>query len=286
MFALIRLSVRIRWCFILAYLIILCVTLAAPVLPSGSLALGDYPPDPTADIPWLGNKSGVGDIEAAFNHARMQEYAQLSGMISPLPPMDLPSQSAWDAMSDNDKALFLVNSERLARSVQLLHSYESNVVSVAQNYADYLLTNDKWGHYADGKSPTIRLGENTAIANCHDGGLWMENLFASATTASSIPLPVESAIYDWIYEDASSSWGHREMILHFPYLENGGSSDREGFMGIGRASGGPYTIKDFPYPTAEVIVMNAFDPCGNWKYGTEPPPPINRSIFMPIIVYE
>ena len=102
-------------------------------------------------------------------------------------------------MSDNERALWLINSERQARGLKPFHGYESNVTSVAQNWANWLLTNDKWGHNADGKSPRIRLEENEAINSCHDDfELWMENLAAFGTSGSSISLPIERAIYDWM----------------------------------------------------------------------------------------
>ena len=276
MFNLFPVSNKLRLYLFLAVAGILSLLVCAPALPY-SIELPETYPDPTNDIPW---KSGVGfggvdDIEAAFNYARSQEGGGL-------PTMDLPSQSAWNAMSDNEKALWLINSERLARGINRLHGYESNVTSVAQNYADWLLDNDAWGHYADGKNPAIRLGENIEIANCHDEyQLWMENLYALATTASSIPLPIERAIYGWMYVDKSSSWGHRYLLLYEGFVENGGPGDREGFMGIGRANGKPYTINSTTYPTAEVIVFNMFDPCSNWDY--EAPPPSPGGFFLPLV---
>ncbi len=56
-------------------------------------------------------------------------------------------------------------------------------------------------------------------------------------------------------------------------------------MGIGRARGGRYTIRSTPpvtYDVAEVIVMNAFDPCANWQYDL--PQPSVRKVYLPILL--
>lgn len=69
----------------------------------------------------------------------------------------------------------------------------------------------------------------------------------------------------WMYDDSNSNWGHRHAILWYPYNNNNGDSGSEGFLGIGRANGGPY---QGPFPSswnyAEMIVMNVFDPCSSW----------------------
>ena len=52
-------------------------------------------------------------------------------------------------------------------------------------------------------------------------------------------MPLERAIYGWLYDDSTASlaWGHRHAILWTPYVENSGPGDREGFLGIGHAHG-------------------------------------------------
>ncbi len=239
------------------------VTVSVPCAP---LSPSDYPPDPTSDIEWDGDKSSVADIQGAFNHARTTENTQLGTSV---PMMTLPSQAEWDAMGDGEKALWLINRERIDRGLVPLHGLESNVTSVAQTYAQYLLDNDAWGHEEDGRDPWERLNDNPAIGDCHDFLGVAENLAVFVTTGTSIPLPIEQSVYGWMYVDRIVSWGHRHAILWYPYDENGGPDDREGFLGIGRANGGPYQGPfSRSYDYAEMIVMNVFDPCANWDYGT------------------
>jgi len=237
--------------------------------PLALVSLLAYPPDPTADIAWSAGYSGVADIQAAFNNARSTENSQLGASI---PMLSLPSQAAWDAMNDGEKALWLINREREDRGVHPLHGLETNVAGVAQYYAQYLIDNNAWGHYEDGRSPWQRLSDNPAIGACHDSLNVAENLAVFMTSGSSIALPVEQAVYMWMYEDSGSLWGHRHCILWYPYNDNGGPAGMEGFLGIGRANG-PYTAPwDGTYwPYAEMIVMNVFDPCATWSYVVDLP---------------
>lgn len=180
--------------------------------------------------------------------------------------LSMPSQAAWDGMDDGERALWLINRERVDRGVMALHGVEENVTSVAQTYAEYLLNNDLWGHDADGNSPWERLNQNPAIGACHDFLSVAENLAAFVTSGSSIALPIERSIYMWMYEDGST-WGHRHAILWYPYNDNSGPDGTEGFLGIGRASGGPYQGPfSQPWNFAEMVVMNVFDPCASWDY--------------------
>ena len=233
--------------------------------------MASYPTDPTANIAWSGGMSTVADIQVAFNNARAQENAQLGKNI---PSMVLPSQATWNAMSDGDKAFWLSNRERIDRGVLAMHSTEANVTSVAQYYADYLLSHNVFSHDADGRTPGQRLYANATSNACHDG-LWTENIAAFMTSGNSIPLPIERSVYAFMYVDSGSSWGHRHNILAYPYNDNSGPAGKEGFMGIGRA-GGPYQGWNY----GVVIVMDTFDPCAVWNYGSSD----NYKVYLPLIV--
>jgi len=263
---------------LLASFLLLTTTMMG-FLPPVRAEISSYPPDPASDIDWSAGTGGVVDIQAGFNYARAQENTQLG--LS-LPMLTLPAQSTWNTFSDGERALWLINAERRDRDLLPLHSVESNVTGVAQTYAQYLLENDKWGHNADGRSPWERLDANPAIHACHDFLSVAENLAVFVTSGSSIALPVERSVYMWLYEDAGSGWGHRHAILWYPYNDNSGPSGQEGFLGIGRASGGPYQGPfSQPWNYAELIVMNVFDPCASWDYA--PPPPDSR-FFLPFVL--
>ena len=73
-------------------------------------ASGDYPADPSADVPWHYSEWAPGDIQTImnkFNAARAQD---------PTISVDLVieyTQDQWDALSDNEKGLYLSNKERI-----------------------------------------------------------------------------------------------------------------------------------------------------------------------------
>lgn len=209
-----------------------------------------YIANPPADMEWpYGGGSDVGAIEVQFNAARDQDP-------SVSVPLRLPSQDAWNAMSDGAKAVWLINRERVDRGVPPLAGVESNVTQVAQDYAEYLLQNNEFSHYADGRDPWQRLDSNEAIGACHDFLGASENIAAFWGDWS---LTVERAIFNWMYNDSQSGWGHRSMVLWPYYSDNSGKTGEEGFVGLGRA-GGAY----MGWPYGEVIVLNVFDPCASW----------------------
>jgi uncharacterized protein YkwD len=238
--------------------------LSASVLAAPSEAhLFSYPTDSIVDIPWSGGTSGVADIQAAFNHARMVENSQLGKYI---PALSMPSDAYWDQLSDSGKALWLVNRERIDRGVNPLQGTQVNVIQVAQTYAQFLLEQDAFGHYEDGRSPWERLADDPVIGACHDSLAIAENLAVFVTSGNSIELPVERSVYMWMYVDKDMSWGHRHAILWYPFNDNSPPSGSEGFMGIGRAYGGPYQGPfQESWNFAEIIVMNVFDPCSSWR---------------------
>lgn len=143
---------------------------------------------------------------------------------------------------------------------------------MAQYYAQYLLDNNAWGHNEDGQTPWERLAANAAIGTCHDFLNVAENIAVFMTSGTSISLPLERAIFNWMYEDGTCcSWGHRHAILWYPYNDNSGIAGMEGFLGIGRASGSYIDPSDNKFWNfAEMIVMNVFDPCSSWSYAQEP----------------
>ena len=229
------------------------------ILATCNNAIAGYPTDPNFDTEWdYSSENSVTDVQTRFNTARTNENSQLGTSI---PMMTLPSQTEWDNMTDAEKALWLINRERIDRGVDPLHGLESNVIGVAQTYAQYLLDNDLFAHDADGNTPWQRLDNNPAIGGCHDFLGVAENL---AVLWGGWTLPIERAIYVWMYDDSGSSWGHRHAILWYPYNDNSGPPGKEGFLGIGRAHG-----THQGWSNSDIIVMNIFDPCGTWVYPPE-----------------
>nr|WP_319395599.1 CAP domain-containing protein [uncultured Desulfobacter sp.] len=213
-----------------------------------------YPADPTSDTKWpYSFETEVSDIQSRFNAARTNENSQLGTSV---PMLEFPSQSDWHAKSDEEKALWLINQERIDRGLNPLQGLETNVTQVATDYAQYLLDTDTFSHNADGNTPWERLNNNPSINACHDFLNVAENL---AVLWGGWTLPIERAVYMWMYDDSGSGWGHRHAILWYPYNDNSGPQGAEGFLGIGLAGGEHRGWSD-----SDIIVMNVFDPCSTW----------------------
>ncbi len=268
-----------RGFFIPVIIIVLTLTYATPIMaqtPQGTFySTNGHPPqqemtnhqqrthpvDPLCDLAWSSGRSSVAHIEAAFNAARAAESEQLG---LDLPHLTLPAQAAWDVLSDAEKALWLINRERVDRNILPLTSLQTSVMTVAQTYADYLLAHDTFSHTADGLTPWQRLAAQADIQACQDPLPVSESLAAFWTSGTQVGLPIERAIYTWLYADgACCNWGHRHTILWRGYANNSGSAESEGFLGVGRASGA-HQYGGLSWNHAELIVINLFDPCERW----------------------
>ncbi|HPE61704.1 MAG TPA: Ig-like domain-containing protein [Thiolinea sp.] len=244
-----------------------------------------------ADIPWQSSgNSDVANISSAFNAARRSEENQLGLKNNSLGTLRMPTQTTWNGLTDDAKALYLINAERTARASSgsgviglPLAGIERRVDLVAQSYANVLLKNNATGHYqpsgnASVDNPVNRLDKRIK-SSCREFLARSENLayFWTASTEpvgqANIDLPIEKAIYNWIYADAGSNWGHRETALlqdetlsdqgePYGYKNNNGSNRHEGFLGIHRIGSKNYihpSLVSQPYHYGEVIVMNIYD---------------------------
>ena len=223
-------------------------------------------------------------IEAAFNNARRQEEIQLNLANGTITDLDLPTQADWDGMSDDQKALYILNAERTSRAGMQagviglpFAGVESAIDMIADAYVDVLIDNDATGHnQPSGNANThgifARIDNSATLANCHTNIPRGENIaWYGVSAGSSIPLPIERAIYQWIYDDASSSWGHREMaLLQDQPLDNSsglagftndnGDAAHEGYIGFSSKGSSDYDPFTTPTAFSQAVVMQFFDP--------------------------
>ncbi len=178
---------------------------------SASPLRADSPPNLKTDINWVdsggeyeagkklfdANFGGVGDIELAFNHARREEEKQLQLEAGLLGSLDLPDQAIWSSMTDDAKALYLINAERTARHGMLpnviglpLAGIESHIDAISHDYGDRLHDNDLTGHNHDGP-PTYRIERAPVIGSLHLNAITYPN-DASQTD------PTQEAPSSWI----------------------------------------------------------------------------------------
>ncbi|WP_428665766.1 T9SS type A sorting domain-containing protein [Runella sp.] len=214
-------------------------------------------------------------IVNAFNFARRAEETQLGLPANSLGNLTLPA--TYGTLSDDQKGLYILNAERMARGGQTytvpatvtpigkpVEGVENTLDGVAQSFAQYLFDNNLFGHIgAGGSTPTDRI--NAAFpANCREFMGRAENIYRAC--GGSTTFAVEQALFGWIYRDAGSSWGHREAALiqnvdasgNTGYNDNRGAAGNEGFIGIGIVNGSGYTpCGALP---ARLVVLNIMDP--------------------------
>jgi uncharacterized protein YkwD len=221
----------------------------------------------------------------AFNFARRAEETQFSLTANALGTLTLPSgYSSWAAQV---RALYILNAERTARagvsysgtaSLGLpLEGLETHLNAIAQNHTQDMMTNNFFAHV----SPTTTLSPYQRIDNsatygaggvCRDFMSYSENIYVSCTGDATTPTyTVEQAMFLWIYQDASSSWGHRRAALiqntntygATGFTNNVGSASSEGHLGIGIGtrvySGTAYSACGGTY-NAHIVTMNIADP--------------------------
>ena len=259
-----------------------------------SVVQADSPPNIITDIAWTDTGgaynpgagqyaatfNGVVDIQAAYNHARRQEEIQLSLPANTLGNLTLPTQAVWDTYSDDLKALTILNAERIARSGMMagviglpFAGIEVNIDNLAQTHADYLVSSNTTGHLdGAGNDPFVRISNDSTLGPCHEFVSRAENIASFWTGAGSNPLYIERAIYNWVYADAGSAWGHREAVLlqdkdvanqspSMGFNNNVLSALDEGYIGIGMAESASYDPYGWGWvKMGTVVVLDMFDP--------------------------
>ncbi|MGA0555646.1 T9SS type A sorting domain-containing protein [Larkinella sp. VNQ87] len=227
--------------------------------------------------------SSTAQIIAAINAARRAEETQLGLPANSLGNLTLPAN--YTSFSPNDRALYLINQERIARAgitypgttaVQglPLEATESALINTAQNHASYLVANNVFSHTGAGGSDSFDRVNATYPANCQSGMGYSENIYVACTGSGTTPaFLVEQAIFSWLYRDSGAGWGHRKALLiqntdiytSAPlqgYVNDRGSASSEGFLGIGIASTsvGGYSNTCPGSFAGHVVVMNIADP--------------------------
>ncbi len=194
---------------------------------------------PPHGISWSsGSFSNVKDIEKSFNHARSFDKTVVKHL-------NMPIQAKWDSWDIQQKALYLLNSEREARGIKPFDGISSLVIEIAQNYADLLQQIGNINYYENEKIPNLSLLANN------------KNLFYGFSEMVSHDIISDSdaivkSIYSWIYLD-DENWKNRKFIFSIGLNDNSSLENREGLLGIGISNG-----------NYQIVTMNAFDPSSSF----------------------
>lgn len=247
-------------------LILFLVILQYPGIQSAS---GDYPRDPSHDVPWDWQdwNNDLATIERAFNDGRADDPT-ISVNLNITRDF---SQVEWNSLSVNEKALYLCNRERIDRGIKPFAAVTSNVANIAQDYADFLSAKGLFTHQPSSSqwtsaggdsgaccSPWDRLDYDAALRDGTEFFQFGENLAWSSS--STMTNAVEWSIYTWIYADSGSAWGHRHFSL--AELNDDSNDGKEGLLGFGIKQ-----AANSPMP-GTVVVMNAVDELSSYDYSS------------------
>ena len=224
-------------------------------------------------------------IAQAFNNARGIENQNLcpGGVcegIAQVMPIDLAFPADYMARSVSERALFLLNSERVARGLLPFTGVDAAVVQNAQTWAQHLVDENSFHHqgnpHPDGSASPGARAAIEAICNGCVGNIGLnaaENL--SSRAAYSLPnraildgFGLERAFYGWMYEDRVSGgqdqrWGHRHALLWNNQTNDNGPATSEGFIGLGVAKANDTCCGGF-LGEREIVVWVAIDSNGNY----------------------
>jgi uncharacterized protein YkwD len=244
----------------------------------------DWDSDPVVPAAQSGY-STVFEIENAFNNARRAEEIQKSIPTNTLGTLVFPID--WATYTPHQKAFFLINKERACRGGVdydgaggidpvlglAIDDIESQLNTVAQNHADWLVTNNLFSHTGvNNSSPFTRIRAAFGLNTCSEFLSRGENIAFFGSTYPTITAAVERAVYNWIYRDSGASWGHRAAALlqdkdlagvsNNGFKNNYGSGLSEGMMGLGIAGANNNTYNPISgtINRGEVVVLVIMDP--------------------------
>lgn len=215
----------------------------------------------------------VTDIAEQYNAARA-----LDSTINE--KLKMPSQAVWDNMFSEEKALYLVNSERCARGIIPLEGIAPNLLDSASTYSAELASTGILTHGPTG-SITARMsaaGVNTGSVGNADFVSQNESLARHQVSIDGseylTQYGVEArAVYDWLYDDINdggTGYGHRTHVLLKNYTENSGEPEAEGFFGFAiNVINFDHTADSINYKSTESwSVMHSFDPNDSYNMAT------------------
>ncbi len=176
-------------------------------------------------------KSGVdtfANIEKSFSDARAAEGCST--------PLALPiSEATWTGYTPQQQVFVLYNAERQDRGLGTLTLDITLMSQIDVNHSQEMNQYGYFAHSSPINNPPPaasifdRLTVNPAIANncCNLG----ENIAGNGSAAA--------AVFEWMYDDGSSSFGHRHSILGYT---GGGGFGNYNWVGVGVSTSSVYGL--------------------------------------------
>ncbi len=195
-----------------------------------------------ADIPPNGTFDTGANVIATFNNARQQEGCAVPLGIDP---------AAFDAATPQMQMLMVFNAERQDRGQPALQLDSTLLSQLSLNHSKELVQYNYFGHPSPVNQPG---GKNDSISRIKVNPAVNNTICCAEIIAAGQPTAA-AAVYAWMYQDTSSNWIHRQIILGF----NAGLDANPGhytWVGIGIATGGTFGV----YYTADFLEDSAATP--------------------------
>lgn len=197
------------------------------------------------------------NVIANFNFARQQEGCTVPLNIDP---------AAYDAATPQMQMLLLFNAERQDRGLPAVQLDSTLLSQIDLNHSKEMAQYN----YQDHPSPINQPGgKNDAFSRFTVNPLIKAQFCCAAIIAWGWGTAAQ-ATYGWMYQDANSSWGHRQNILGYnSNLDaNPGHSN---WVGIGIATGGSFGF----YYSADFLQDSAATPYVPPTTADTQPPTLN-----------
>ena len=243
--------------------------------PYVSVISAQKPPILTANAPAYNFAISLAEN---FNMGRRFEEIDKNLLVGSLGNMVLPAD--FSTRSSSQKALFLINSERVCRNnanygsgalvIKALQGVETNLTETAQMHANWLVAQNKFDHCGDPIFGTNCSLTNSSASQRIQGNLklidgWERNTeniglsLSNALNSQVLTLANEKTIYEMLYRNAPN-WVHRDNFLQV-VTDNYGNAGSEGFLGVGETQAANYNPINAPNQTyGKVLVYSIYDP--------------------------
>jgi uncharacterized protein YkwD len=208
--------------------------------------------NPANDIPIP--KNSFKDLDAAllaFNNARNQDPTVRNSQKNLVLPPNFANFS-WQ-----DQYFFVLNRERSGRGLLSMTYPIPKLNTVAGGYSKILNDNDQFTHTYNGTTPSTRMSADPDIKACIEFQPYSESLYYFSYIGYNFvtdKLVALQGLYNFLYNDAGSNWGHRKHLLS-AYQNNNKARNHEGHSGLGLS-----VKKDNKGYTTYILTHNTFDP--------------------------
>ena len=192
-----------------------------------------------------------------FNFARQQEGCTVSLNID---------TTAYDAATPQMQMLLLFNAERQDRGLPALQLDSTLLSQIDLNHSKEFVQYKYFAH----PSPINQPGGKTDSSSRITVNPAVKGQFCCAEIIAAGQSTAAEAVYDWMYQDADSSWGHRQNILGYNSNVDANAGHYT-WVGIGIATGGSYGV----YYTADFLEDTAGTPYSPPNPGDTQAPTLN-----------